>query len=52
MTENELLLLAEKVGNGTATKEEELLFYKEYEKFLKQLNDSLEVDIITNNLKN
>ena len=43
MTEEELLALAEKVKNDTATDDEKILFYKEFEKLTKEVGDEIDI---------
>lgn len=41
MDEKTMLEIAEKIKNGTATKEEILVFTKEFEKLLESMNNDL-----------
>ena len=44
MTEEEMLALADKIGNQTATKDEIILFSKELNKLVGELKDDLSAE--------
>ena len=44
MTEEEMLVLAEKIGNGTATEEEQLAFATELNKLIGELKNDLSAE--------